>query len=235
MPQPSDSQPVPRIPVPVDLRVYAILDPERAGGRPLPDLAREAIDGGATLLQYRDKYAETRPAIETARAILAAIAGRGVPLLINDRVDVALAAGADGVHIGQDDIAPADARRLLGDSAIVGLTINNQDEAREAVREPIDYGCIGGVFVTSSKDNPKPPIGLDGLARMAASARAAGLTLPLGAIAGIDATNAAEVIGAGADGVAVISAILGAADPAEAARQLRHIVDASLAARGAGG
>ncbi|MFC0220765.1 thiamine phosphate synthase [Pseudochelatococcus lubricantis] len=219
-------------PRPVDLRLYAILDPERSRGRPLPELARAAIAGGVTLLQYRDKYADTRPFVANARAILAAIAGTGVPLLINDRVDVALAAGADGVHVGQDDMTPADARRLLGPDAIVGLTLNNVQEAADATREPIDYGCIGGVFATSSKDNPKPPIGLGGLADVVASAQRYAPHLPLAAIAGIDETNAAAVIAAGAEGVSVISAILMADDVTLAARRLRAIVDNSLAARG---
>lgn len=224
-----------RVRRPVDLRLYAILDPEAARGRPLPDLARTAVDGGATLLQYRDKYADSRRLVENARAIREAIAGRGVPLLINDRVDVALAAGADGVHVGQDDIAPADARRLLGPDAIIGLTINNEWEAADAAGEPIDYGCVGGVFATTSKVDAKPPIGLDMLAQIIASSRQHAADLPLGAISGIYETNAAAVIASGADGIAVISAIFGADDVADAARRLRVIVDASLAARGAGG
>lgn len=224
----------PHKPLPVDLRLYAILDPERARERPLPELAAAAIAGGATLLQYRDKHADTRKYIDTTRAILAAISGKGVPLLINDRVDVAMAAGADGVHVGQDDMPPADARRLLGPRAIIGLTLNNTREALAAVQEPIDYGCIGGVFATSSKDNPKPPIGLDGLADIIANARIATPALPLGAIAGIDENNASTVIAMGADGIAVISAILMADDVSAAAHRLRIIIDASLAARGAG-
>lgn len=218
---------------PVDLRLYAIIGPEHARGRPLPELALAAIAGGATLLQYRDKQAGTRAYVDNARAILAAIAGRGVPLLINDRVDVALAAGADGVHVGQDDMTPADARRLLGPEAIVGLTLNTPWEAVDAVREPIDYGCVGGVFATTSKLDAKPPIGLDGLAMAVAASRQHATNLPVGAISGIDESNAAAVIGAGAGGIAVISAIFGADDVTDAARRLRAIVDLALAARGA--
>lgn len=219
---------------PVDLRLYAILDPEGARGRSLPDLALAAVEGGATVLQYRDKSGDTRRLVANARAILEAISGRGVPLLINDRVDVALAAGADGVHIGQDDMAPADARRLLGTESIIGLTLNNPLEAVDAAAEPIDYGCIGGVFVTTSKADAKPPIGLEGLAAVAAASRQHAADLPIGAIAGIDATNAAAVIASGADGIAVISAIFGVDDVLDAARKLRGIVDESLAARGRG-
>ncbi|HVL71427.1 MAG TPA: thiamine phosphate synthase [Beijerinckiaceae bacterium] len=216
---------------PVDLRLYGILDPERARGRDLAALARAAIAGGCTLLQYRDKHAPTRTLVERARAIKAALAGTGVPLLVNDRVDVALAAQADGVHVGQDDMHPDDARRLLGPQAIVGLTLKTEAQADALASFPVDYGCIGGVFATTSKDNPAPPVGLDGFARVAARARRAGC--PVGAIAGIDETNAAGVIGAGADGVAVISAIFSAQDPEAAARRLRAVVDQSLAARGA--
>ncbi len=216
---------------PVDLRLYGILDPERARGRDLAALARAAVGGGCTLLQYRDKHAPTRTLVERARAIKAALAGTGVPLLVNDRVDVALAAQADGVHVGQDDMHPDDARRLLGPQAIVGLTLKTEAQADALAGLPVDYGCIGGVFATTSKDNPAPPVGLDGFARIAARARRAGC--PVGAIAGIDETNAAGVIGAGADGVAVISAIFSAPDPEAAARRLRAVVDQSLAARGA--
>lgn len=218
---------------PADLRLYAILDPERARGRPLPELALAAIDGGVTLLQYRDKYADTRRFVANARAIREAIAGRGVPLLINDRVDVALAAGADGVHVGQDDMTPADARRLLGPEAIIGLTINNLWEAADAAREPIDYGCVGGVFTTTSKVDAKPPIGLQSLASVIEAVHKHAANFPLGAISGIDESNAAAVIASGADGIAVISAIFSADEVADAARRLRRIVDESLAARGA--
>jgi thiamine-phosphate pyrophosphorylase len=214
----------------VDLTLYGIVDPERTGGRPLADLARAAAAGGCTLIQYRDKHGDARRLVENARALKAALAGTGVPLLVNDRVDVALAAGADGVHLGQGDMHPADARRLLGREALVGLTLKTPAQADEMYRMPVDYACIGGVFATPSKDNPDPPIGLDGLARVAFRARLAA-SVPVGAIAGIDAANAASVIASGADGVAVISALFMAADPAAEARRLRAVVEAALADR----
>ncbi len=216
---------------PVDLRLYGILGPVNGRGRDLGALVAEAVAGGCTLIQLRDKLSPTRAMVERARSLKAALAGTGVPLLINDRVDVALAAGADGVHMGQDDMDPRDARAILGDRAILGLTLKTPAHAQAMRGLPVDYGCIGGVFATTSKDNPEPPIGLDGLARVVAAGRDAGV--PLGAIAGIDAGNAAHVIGAGADGVAVISALFDAGDPAGAARRLRGIVDAALAARSA--
>jgi thiamine-phosphate pyrophosphorylase len=155
-----------------------------------------------------------------------------VPLLINDRVDVALAAGADGVHVGQDDMAVADARALLGPQAIIGLSIKTVAQAEAAPLELLDYVCVGGVFATTSKDNPDPPIGLTGLRRIVDVFRARQAGFPVGAIAGIDAGNAAETVAAGADGVAVISTLSLAPDPTAATRALRQVLDAALATRG---
>jgi thiamine-phosphate pyrophosphorylase len=216
----------------VDLRLYALVDPARAGGHDLPELARSLAEGGATLLQLRDKHGSTRQMVERARAIKAALAASGVPFLINDRVDVALAAGADGVHVGQDDMAAADARRLLGRQAIIGLSIKTMAQVEAAPIALLDYVCIGGVFATSSKDNPDPPVGLAGFAGMAAAVRARAAELPVGAIAGIDESNAGDTIAAGADGVAVISALSSTADPRAAARRLRAIIDAAMNERG---
>jgi thiamine-phosphate pyrophosphorylase len=216
---------------PVDLRLYALVDPERAGKRGLADLARLVAQGGATLVQLRDKLSDTRPMVERARVIKAALAPFHVPLLINDRVDVALAAGADGVHVGQTDMAVEDARLLLGPDAIIGLSIKTAAQAEAAPIEALDYAAIGGVFATASKDNPSPPIGPAGLAGIAAIFRRRAPEFPLCGIAGIDATNAGDTIAAGADGVAVISALSLVNDPQSAARALRGIVDAALARR----
>jgi thiamine-phosphate pyrophosphorylase len=218
---------------PVDLRLYGIIDPERTVSRDLAALVRAAVAGGCTLIQYRDKLAPTRKLVERARAIKAALDGTGVRLLVNDRIDVALLVGADGVHVGQEDMQAGDARRLLGPQAIIGLTVKTPAQADELYRLPVDYACIGGVFATTSKHNPEPPVGLDGLNRIAFRARLAGGNLPVGAIAGIDHSNAASVIGAGADGVAVISAVFAAEDVESSARRLRSTVDQALAARGA--
>jgi thiamine-phosphate pyrophosphorylase len=216
----------------VDLRVYALVDPEHAGGRDLAELARLVAQGGATLVQLRDKRSDTRVMVERARAVKAALAPFNVPLLINDRVDVALAAGADGVHVGQDDMAAADARRLLGREAMIGLSIKTVAQAEAAPVDLIDYAGIGGVFATSSKNNTKAPIGPAGLTRVAEVLRARVANFPVCGIAGIDAGNAAEVIAAGADGVAVISALSLKSDPQAAARELGGVVDAALARRG---
>ena len=217
----------------VDLRLNAIIDPERAGGRGLANLARLCAQGGATLVQLRDKVSETRAMVEEARAIKQALAPFGIALVVNDRIDVALAAKADGVHIGPEDMAVEDARRLLGPDAIVGLSIKSVSEAESAPVDLIDYVGSGGVYATLSKLQKNKPIGPDGLARIVAALHRRAPKLPLAGIAGINSSNAAVVIGAGADGVAVISALSLAPDPAAAAQGLREIVDGMLAKRGA--
>ena len=217
----------------VDLRLNAIVDPERAGGRTLAELARLCAEGGAGLIQLRDKVNETSAMIEQARAIKQALAPFGVPFVVNDRVDVALAAKADGVHLGPDDMAVEDARAILGRDAIIGASIKSVEAANAVPVELIDYVGSGGVYATLSKQQKSAPIGPQGLARIIAALHARAPALPVAGIAGIDAGNAAAVIGAGADGVAVISALSLTPDPAAAARALRGIVDAALAKRGA--
>jgi thiamine-phosphate pyrophosphorylase len=215
----------------VDLRLYAVIDPAVAGGRALDDLASR-IAGSATLVQLRDKRGSTRAMMEEARALTAVLAPLDIPLLINDRVDVALAAEADGVHIGQDDMSAADARLLLGRTAIIGLSIKTLQQAQDAPLQHLDYVAIGGVYGTTSKDNTAAPIGLAGLRAIVQAIRAREPRFPICAIAGINESNAADVIAAGADGVAVISALSLSADPGKAAQNLRAVVDSALARRG---
>ena len=214
-----------------DLSLYVLVDPARAGGRALPEIAAAAARGGATLIQLRDKQRATRALVDEARAIKRALAPLRVPLLINDRVDVALAAGADGVHLGRDDLDLATARRLLGLRAIIGASSRSRADVEDLVFGAIDYVCIGGVFATSSKDNPDKPIGVAGFKELAGIVRERAPGMPVGAIAGIDENNAAEVMRAGADGIAVISAVTAAADPEAAARRLRTIVEDARSAR----
>jgi thiamine-phosphate pyrophosphorylase len=168
--------------------------------------------------------------VERARAIKAVLGN--VPLLINDRVDVALAVGAAGVHIGWDDMAPADARALLGPDPIVGLSINSPERAAATRLELIDYAGIGGIYGTTSKATSNAPIGLAGLARVIEALHRRKSNFPTCAIAGINAGNAAPVIEAGADGVSVISALSMARDPRAATQELRRVVDEALAKRG---
>ena len=215
-----------------DPGLYVILDPEHSGGHELGVLATQAAEGGASLFQLRVKTASAKVALALARDCLAALAPFGLPLLINDRVDIALAAGAQGVHLGQDDLPVAEARALLGPDALIGLTVRSLDEARAAPVDLVDYISIGGVFPTRSKSGVERYVGLDGLAAIAA-ALPAGPGLPLCAISGITAENAGQVILAGADGLAVITAVSKAQDPAAAAAELRRAVEAARAGRAA--
>ena len=211
----------------LDISLYVLVDPAVARGKPLAALAAAAARGGATLVQLRDKGGTTQRLIEEAVAIKRALRGFGVPLIVNDRADVALAAGADGIHLGRDDLDPATARRLLGPRAIIGVSVKNESDVGGLPLGAVDYACIGGVFATASKDNPDPPIGLAGFGRLHKLLRVRAPRLPVGAIAGINEENAAAVIRAGAEGIAVISAVIAADDAEAAARRLRALVDAA--------
>lgn len=213
----------------VDLRVYALIDPEHVTGMSAADCAAAAVRGGATLLQIRDKRGHTGNTIELARAVIAHARPKHVPVLINDRVDIALASGAAGVHVGDDDMPPAEARRLLGPDAIIGRSVKRIEQLGDP--KLIDYAAVGGVFVTHSKNNPEPPLGVAGLSKMIAEIHKRAPALPVCAIAGIDHSNAGRVIEAGADGVSVISVITKAPDPEQATRRLRGTVDEALKRR----
>jgi thiamine-phosphate pyrophosphorylase len=181
------------------------------------------------LLQYRDKHATTRELIERAQHILEALTTTRVPLLINDRADVALIVGAAGVHLGQDDMTPREARRIVGEAAIIGRTVKNEAHAAAIATEAVDYACIGGVYVTHSKHNPDPPVGIAGFKALRAMIHAAKPALPIGAIAGIDLDRTQEIISAGADGIAVIGAIFREPDITHAAKALRRAIDIARA------
>lgn len=207
-----------------DHTLYGIVGPEHAIGKDLASLVRAAAKGGMTLLQYRDKLSSTRAQVENVRMLKAALAGTNVPLLVNDRVDVALAANADGVHLGQTDMDPKDARKLLGQEAIIGWTLKTATHARALAEQPVDYATIGGVFATTSKNNPDPPLGLEEFYAVLAVARQS-KPIPIGAIAGINLANVVSVMAAGADGVAVISALFASDDPSAAAHELRQRIE----------
>jgi thiamine-phosphate pyrophosphorylase len=206
------------------------MDPENTGGHDLVDLARAAAAGGATVVQLRDKVNDAAHMIEQARALKAALAPFDVPLIINDRIDVALAAGADGVHVGQEDMTVAAARRALGPGPFIGLSIRTAEQAAVAPLALLDYVGIGGIYATTSKTSGKSPIGVDGLRQVVQVLRSRIGNFPSCGIAGITAANAEPVIAAGADGVAVISALSHRPDPQAAARELRAVVDAALTA-----
>lgn len=184
-------------------RVYPITDTQISGLSHAEQVELLA-DGGATLVQLRDKHAPALEFYEQAKAALEVANRRGVQLIINDRADIALALGATGVHLGQDDLPPEAARRLLGEDAIIGYSTHSLAQIQQAAKLPIDYFAIGPIFPTSTKKNPDPVVGLDGvrLAREAIGNR------PLVGIGGISPANAREVIDAGADSLALIHALL---------------------------
>lgn len=212
----------------IDYRLNALVDASLADIAPLPELAAVAVRHGATIIQYRDKHASTRQMIEQATLIAEALRATGVPLVINDRVDVALASGADGVHLGADDMDPETARRLLGENAIIGLTVKNTADAERAAKSSADYACIGGVFETVSKVNPDAPVGLEGFRQLRSYLRHARPEMPVGAIAGITLDRVSPVVNAGADGVAVISGLFRAVNIAAATGDFRRQVDLAL-------
>jgi thiamine-phosphate pyrophosphorylase len=205
----------------IDLSLYLVTDRALSHGRTTGDIVREAVAGGATCVQLREKNIGTREFIEAAQALLAGLRPLGVPLIINDRVDVALAVGADGVHLGQRDMPVADARRLGPPAWIIGVSAESLADAIRAEKEGADYIGVSPVFATPTKTDAAPPLGLAGLRTIRAAVK-----IPLVAIGGIHAENAREVIRAGADGLAVVSAIVSAASPREAAAALRREIDA---------
>ena len=184
-------------------RIYPITDVQLSG-LSLVQQVRLLSLGGAPLIQLREKHQPAREFYEQAKAAVAVAAPWGVQLLINDRVDIALAVGAHGVHLGQDDMPPDAARKLLGPDAVIGYSTHNIEQAIAATKLPIDYLAIGPIFATTTKSDTAPVIGLDGLRAVRQEIG----TFPLVAIGGITRENAQEVIQAGADSVAVISALL---------------------------
>ncbi len=208
----------------LDVSVYGVLDPARTRGRNLGELTAAAIKGGVTLLQLRVKSQNTRDILAAAYEVCGVTRTHNVPLIINDRVDIALAADADGVHLGDEDMPAAEARRLLGADAIIGQTIHSVHEAETFPISDADCFGVGAVYVTPSKQRDVPPIGPDGFGeiRRALDLRAPGK--PVVGIAGITWENCQPVIAAGADGVAVISDIFMADDVEAATRRLASAI-----------
>ena len=205
----------------INWSLYLVSDRRIAGGRDIVAIVRAAIQGGATVVQMREKKATTHEMITLGRALLEITQAAGVPLIINDRMDVALAINADGVHVGPPDDMPAFmARQILGPNRILGVSAESPEIARQAARDGADYVGVGDVYGTGSKKDAGKPIGLTGLKSVIAAS-----VLPVVGIGGIDHSNAARVIEAGADGVALISAIVGSENPEKAARKLRQIIE----------
>lgn len=203
------------------LKLYLVTDrglcPE---GRSLVQTVKEAVEGGVTMVQLREKDIDTRTFIEEALELKALLGPLGVPLIINDRVDVALASDADGVHIGQSDMPYSIARRLLGPDRIIGLSVENMDQVAQANALGVDYIGVSPVFATPTKTDTARPFGLEGLREAVNLSHH-----PTVAIGGMNALTAADVMAAGTDGIAVVSAIIAAPDPRAAAEELKNIVN----------
>ena len=207
---------------PFDLSLYLVLDPDLCGAMGMVETTRAAVAGGVTMVQLRDKLASTAELVEMGRALQAVLAGTGVPLIVNDDVDAAIALGADGLHVGQDDCDVRSARERIGPDMILGISA--ETEALAAAIDPaiVDYAGVGPVFATATKPDHKQPVGLDGLARLVAAS-----PVPTVAISGLKAEHATSVLAAGAGGLAVVSAICGKPDPRRAAEEIAEAIAAA--------
>jgi thiamine-phosphate pyrophosphorylase len=201
-----------------------ITDRAAAGGLEHAAIAERALRGGATIIQLRDKTLGGRDLLAAARAIQAMCRAHGATCIVNDRVDIALAAGADGAHVGQADLPAPEARALLR-GRLLGVSAHAVEEAAAAQAAGADYVGVGAIYPTTSKANARAPLGPEAIARFRAAVR-----IPIVAIGGITLENVEPVIRAGADGVAVIAAVVGAPDIAAAARALRARIAAARAA-----
>ncbi|MBB4278597.1 thiamine phosphate synthase [Rhizobium mongolense] len=202
-----------------DLSLYLVLDPGLCAGTGMVNTALAAVSGGATIIQLRDKQAGTASLIKTGRALKAALAETGALLIVNDDAEAAIAIDADGLHVGQNDMTARDARKQIGSSMILGLSVETEELAAAIDPAIVDYAGIGPVFATSTKPDHKPPIGIDGVARLAGACR-----VPAVAIGGLTATHAEDVLAAGAKGLAVVSAICGTPDPRQAAASISDAI-----------
>lgn len=203
-----------------DLSLYLILDPDLCREVGMVETARLAAAGGATMVQLRDKSADTSGMVEMGRALKAVLAPLGIPLVVNDNVDAAIAIGANGVHVGQSDLAAAEARRRIPEEMILGVSVETVDLATMVDPAIVDYVGVGPVFATGTKPDHKQPIGFDGLARIVAAA-----PVPAVAIGGLKPGHASRVFAAGARGLAVVSAICGTPRPEDATRALAREIE----------
>jgi thiamine-phosphate pyrophosphorylase len=202
-----------------DYSLYLVTDAGLSGGRTHAQVVEAALRGGVTVVQYREKSGSTLKMVEVARVLRALCARHGVPFIVNDRIDVALAVDADGVHVGQDDMPAGLARTLIGKHKILGVSAGSPEEARAAEAEGADYIGASPIFATPTKPDAPRPMGIEGLRRLAEA-----VAVPVVAIGGINVENASQMITAGAAGVAIVSAIVAADDVEAAARALRVAV-----------
>jgi len=204
---------------PIDYSLYFVTDRGLSRGRSTLEIVRAAVQGGVTCVQLREKTCSTREFIAEALSVKAFLTSCGVALIINDRVDIALAVGADGVHLGQTDMPLAAARSLTGPGLVIGVSAESIEDAVAAQTGGADYLGVSPVFATPTKTDTAAPLGLAGLAAIRRAVK-----LPLVAIGGLHAGNAAAAVRSGADGIAVVSAIAAADDPAQAARDLKRAI-----------
>jgi thiamine-phosphate pyrophosphorylase len=207
--------------MPIDvrsLRLCLVTDRRLAQGRPLTEIVAAAVRGGATMVQLREKTATTRAFLEDARALKALLAPLGIPLVINDRVDVAMAVDADGVHVGQTDLPVEHVRRIAGPGMIIGLSITDAVQIARPDAAAADYLGIGPLYEQQTKDDASTPLGVEGFRRLRAQT-----PKPVMAIGGLKPENSAAVLAAGADGLAVVSAIVSADKPQQAAQQFAQL------------
>jgi thiamine-phosphate pyrophosphorylase len=210
-----------------DLSLYLVIGPDDTRGRPICDVVLGAAEGGVTAVQLRRKDHSARAFVEEARALVALLRPRGIPLIVNDRVDVAIAADADGVHVGQHDLPPAHVRRVVGQRFLVGLSVTNVAEARAVDPTVVDYAGVGPVFASPTKPDAARPLGVDGTRAVCDV-----LPVPAVAIGGIGLANAAEVLATGVVGVAVVSAICAAECAKTSAAALAELARAARARSG---
>lgn len=206
--------------------MYLVTDRGLAGDRDILDIVTEAVKGGVTMVQLREKDTDTREFVDLAIRMKAVLRPYGVPLIINDRLDVALACDADGVHIGQSDMPYGIARKMLGPDKIIGLSVENMDELIEANELDVDYIGVSPVYSTATKTDTEEPFGLDGLRKAVQLSRH-----PNCGIGGMNARTAADVMACGTDGIAVVSAIVCAPDPCKASQDLLKIVNDNVVPR----
>jgi thiamine-phosphate pyrophosphorylase len=200
----------------MDLLLYLVADPQHCGDRPFLQVVAAALSGGVATVQLRDKHASVRDLLAVGMEMRRIAHSHSASLLINDRPDVALALKADGVHVGPEDLPPSEARRLLPKPLLMGVSAGNLREALFAQESGADYLGVGPVFPTQTKRDAGDPLGLELVSKIASS-----VSIPVVGIGGINLENAASAIAAGCAGVAVVSALMGAADPEETARSLR--------------
>jgi thiamine-phosphate pyrophosphorylase len=207
----------------IDWTFYLVADTGFRRGRNFLQALEAAVDGGATAVQIRGKTIEAGEFHELASAAASLLKPRGIPLIVNDRADIARACDADGVHLGLDDLPLEAARDILGPAAVIGLSVNTVKEAQEAEKRGADYVGLGPIFATTTKDTSLPAIGAEGVARIKAA-----VGIPVIAIGGLNAANVAAIMQAGADGAAVVSAVWGAPDVRAAAGTFRAALRTSL-------